>query len=239
MKLLTGLLMNQGAKMQAVLKADASWIADTLGHLEAAALHDWWGKLWAQDAAFTGFLLEKGAVDTLLAQFKVANAVKHSDVGQMLVDVIGSAQWENALVQALTGDKYANALMALLDASNPSASRYVPRVLGALFRLMKVSSEAGSEAAKKALDAKAGLDKHPALVRLFLSKLSGTLKLLAAPATKKMKMQDNITVDTVGPQRIALLELVRFSLPFLTFIPSSTLSARRSLASTSPLLTRP
>lgn len=134
-KLMTSLLTNQAAKTIALLKSDVAWIKDTLGHLECAALHDHWGKLWAQDAAFTSFLIEKGAIDILLAQFQAAHAAKHSDVAQMMADVVTGAQWENAFVQALVGEKGAVALLDLLDPANSSACRYVPRVISALIRV--------------------------------------------------------------------------------------------------------
>jgi hypothetical protein len=120
---------------------------------------------------------------------------------------VAAAQWENALVQQLVAEKAATKLVSLIDNATLAATRYVPRAVSALLRLMRTSVDTGSDAAKKALDAKQGLDKLPPLLKALLDKISTLLAVANATAAKKMKMQDNVTVDTVGPQRVAVLEL--------------------------------
>jgi len=213
-KLLGALLASKTAQIVAYLKSDGVWLQDCVAHLEAAAVHEWLIKLVALDAShgMLAHLINSKLPDLLVAAFAKERSIQHPDVVQGVTDLLGSVQWDNALVQALASKVYVDKLFqAIFDKSNVSALRYAPRVLIALLKLLNVANQpAADDPTKRLFPAGTALKDLPVIVQIVVANVPQLLALLKqAPLAKHLKMQDNTSVEVFGPHRVVVLELVR------------------------------
>jgi len=126
------------------------------------------------------------------------------------VDLMGTLNWEHALVQALVSEKNVKALISYaLEKDNLGALRYAPRVLIAYLKLLNTANQPTPEDASKRIFAtNLPLAQLPVIVRILVGHLPKFLDILRkAPQEKQMKMQDNLSIPVFGPHRVVIMEL--------------------------------